>query len=54
MSFFGWEPGPSVGRALGHLTACVARDPALNTRSSLEAILSEWAREHGVTGVTGR
>ncbi len=45
MSFLGWEPGPDVGRALRHLTTCVARDPALNTRASLEAILLEWARE---------
>lgn len=45
MSFLSWEPGPDVGRALGHLTACVARDPTLNTRASLESILSEWARD---------
>ena len=46
MSFLGCEPGPSVGLALRHLTACVDRDPALNTRAGLEAILLEWAREN--------
>jgi len=46
MSLLGCGPGPLIGRALRHLTACVARDPALNTRGTLEAILSDWAREH--------
>jgi tRNA nucleotidyltransferase/poly(A) polymerase len=46
MSCLGCEPGPNVGLALGHLTQCVERDPALNTRASLEAILSQWAREN--------
>jgi len=46
MAFLGCIPGPSVGRALQHLTERVVRDPSLNTRAALEEILTEWAREN--------
>jgi hypothetical protein len=38
----GWEPGPSLGKALDHLLACVIGDPSLNQR---EWLLAEAERQ---------
>jgi hypothetical protein len=43
MRHLGIGPGASVGRALRHLAARVAEDPAKNRRETLLALLDEWA-----------
>jgi hypothetical protein len=42
MKLLGCGPGPSVGRALRHLTDCVVEDPSRNTPDALRTLLADW------------
>jgi tRNA nucleotidyltransferase (CCA-adding enzyme) len=47
MKLLGCAPGPSVGRALRHLTDCVVEDPSRNTPDTLRALLADWIASQG-------
>ena len=47
MKILGCAPGPSVGRALRHLTDCVVEDPSRNTPDALRALLADWIASLG-------
>jgi tRNA nucleotidyltransferase (CCA-adding enzyme) len=42
MRILGCGPGPTVGRALRHLTDAVVEDPSRNTPDALRALLEAW------------
>lgn len=47
MEILGLSAGPTVGRALRHLTGRVLDDPSLNTPERLRELLVAWANEDG-------